>query len=88
LPKTRQTPYTEISFRVKPKPEYRKVMKPSHADTLHLADMYMHGIDDDVFKKLWGSSLARVASILGHKPNLKSAAKTTYAIPLYLNYKT
>lgn len=27
FPKTRQTPYTEIAFRVKPRPDYKKVMK-------------------------------------------------------------
>lgn len=81
FPPTRRTPYTEIIFRVKRRPDYKKVMKKTLAHIIHLADMYMLGIADNVFRQLWRSSLERTAKIIGHKPDLRSAAKTTFAIP-------
>ena len=81
FPPTRRTPYTEIVFRVKPRPRFEWVMKESPADVIHLADMDMLGIEDNIFKRLWKSSLERTAKIIGHKPNLQSAAKTTFILP-------
>ncbi len=80
--KTRQSVFMEIVFRSKPRPAYEKVMKKSPEGVIHLADMDMKGMDDNKFKSLWYGSFAATESILGHKPNLKSAAKTTFAIPL------
>ncbi len=87
LPKTRQAPFVEIAFRVKARPPYEKVMKKSHPGVIHLADMYMLGMGDEKFKSLWAATMHKVAEILGHKPNLKSAAKTTFAIPEELYIK-
>ncbi len=81
LPRTRQAPYTEISFRVKPRPNYKWFMKPPIANIIHLADMEMNSITKDIFSKWWQASLDNTRKILGHPPNLKSAAKTTYSIP-------
>ena len=81
LPETRRTPYTEITFRVKPRPNYKWVMKKSPADVTHLADLDMLGITKATFLRLWSLSLHNTAIRLGHKPDLKSAAKTTYSIP-------
>ena len=81
FPKTRQTVYTEIIFRVKPRPNYARVMKKSLPSVIHLADMNMLGIGDAIFKKMWYMSLERTQKLLGHSPDVRSAAKTTFAIP-------
>ncbi|MCL1473388.1 hypothetical protein [Argonema antarcticum] len=81
FPKTRQTVYTEIIFRVKPRPNYARVMKKSPPSVIHLADMDMLGIADVIFKKMWYDSLDRTQQLLGHTPDLRSAAKTTFTLP-------
>ncbi len=81
LPKTRQAPTVELTFRTKPRPDYQWVMKDSPAGVVHLADMDMQGIGRGPFEKLWDESKRHTARVLGHKPNLQSAAKTTFAIP-------
>ena len=81
FPKTRQTVYTEITFRVKKRPNYAKLMKKSPPSVIHLADMDMLGIADEIFKKMWYSSLGRTAQLLGHTPDIRSAAKTTFVLP-------
>jgi hypothetical protein len=82
LPKTRQSPHTEIIMRVKPRPAYEKVMKKAPDGVVHLADMDMLGLPDPDFKRLWSASFDRTAELIGHKPDLRSAAKTTFAIPI------
>lgn len=84
FPPTRRTPYTELVMRVKPRPSYKKVMKKTPPGVLHAADMDMLGMDDDDFKRMWSSSLKRTAQIIGHTPDLMSAAKTTFVIPTTL----
>lgn len=84
LPKTRQTPYTEIVFRVKPRPFYEWYMKPPMIGVIHLADMDMLSASKRVFKKWWNASLVNTKKVLGHSPNLLSAAKTTFSIPIQL----
>lgn len=84
LPKTRQAVFTEIVFRCKPRPEYQWVMKEAPENVLHLADMDMKGIGENKFKALWYGSLDTTERVLGHKPDLRSAAKTTFAVPLHL----
>ncbi len=81
FPKTRQTPFTEIAFRVKQKPQYEWEMKESPAETLHLAHMNMQDMEEDTFKDIWQHSLNNTEKILGHKPDFISAAKTTFSIP-------
>jgi len=81
LPKTRQSPFTELTFRVKPRPDYKWFMKPPISGVIHLADMDMKGLQKRTFTKWWNASIKNTKKILGHSPNLKSAAKTTYAIP-------
>jgi len=82
LPKTRQAPYTELAFRVKPRPVYDWFMKPPIAGVIHLADMDMKGVKKRTFVKWWNASLKNTKKVLGKTPDLKSAAKTTYAIPI------
>ena len=84
LPKTRQSLFTEIVFRCKPKPEYQQVMKESEKDVLHVAHMDMQGMRENKFKALWYGSMNHVEEILGRSSDLRSKAKTTFAIPLNL----
>ena len=81
LPKTRQAPFTEIIFRSKPRPDYDSVMKEAPAGVLHLADMDMKGMRENKFKALWFGSFDKTEAVLGHKPDILSAAKTTFAFP-------
>ncbi len=81
FPKTRQSVFTEIVFRSKPRPKYETVMKPSPDSVLHLADLNVMSMSENKFKSLWYGSFDKTASILGHNPDLRSAAKTTFSIP-------
>ncbi len=83
LPKTRRSPYTSITLRVKPKPYYEWIMKPSKENELHLADMNVYILSKRVFEKMWNASFERAKNLLGHNPDLKSAAKTTFCIPVF-----
>lgn len=82
LPETRRTPYTEITVRTKPRPDYEWTMKEAPEQTIHLADMDMLGLPRVQFEKLWRRSLAHTSQRLGHPPDLRSAAKTTFALPI------
>lgn len=84
LPKTRQAPYTEITFRSKPRPDYEYVMKEAPPDTIHLADMHMKGMSKPQLQALWDGSFRNTERVIGHKPDLRSAARTTFAIPIKL----
>ncbi|TSC72625.1 MAG: Uncharacterized protein G01um101438_342 [Parcubacteria group bacterium Gr01-1014_38] len=81
LPKTRQALFTEITFRCKPKPEYRQVMKESDPGVLHVAHMDMQGMREAKFKSLWYGSIDHAEEILGRPSDLRSKAKTTFAVP-------
>jgi hypothetical protein len=81
LPKTRQAPYTEIALRVKPRPNYEWVLKEAPKMIIHLADLDMLGLSKAIFEKLWKLSFRNTERVLGHKPDLLSAAKTTFSIP-------
>lgn len=84
FPKTRQAVFVEIVFRTKPRPDYDWVMKETPTGIIHLADMDMKGMRENQFKALWYGSFDNTENVLGHKPDLRSAAKTTFAIPLEL----
>lgn len=88
LPKTRQAIFTEIVFRCKPRPNYEWVMKETPEGVIHLADMDMKGISENHFKALWYGSFDNTEKRLGGKPDLQSAAKTTFAIPVHLWLKS
>lgn len=83
LPVTRRASTTELIMRVKSRPNYAKVMKQAPTDVLHLADLDMRGIVDSLFKELWNLSLRNTARMLGHKPDLRAAAKTTFSFPIH-----
>ncbi|HTI60113.1 hypothetical protein [Mucilaginibacter sp.] len=89
LPQTRRAPFAGITLRVKPKPVYEWVLKASKETELHLADMDINVLKEiprATFEQLWKMCFKRVKFILGHDPDLKSAAKTTYNLPIERSY--
>lgn len=84
FPLTRQAPATELTLRVKERPNYDWTFKDTPPGIIHLADMCMRGMSDKNLWKLWGNSFLRTKRLLGHAPNEASAAKTTFAIPIPL----
>lgn len=84
LPSTRQAPTTELTLRVKARPNYDWHFKDAPPGIIHLADMSMRGMTDKNLWKLWGTSFLRTKKLLGHAPDEASAAKTTFAVPIHL----
>jgi len=82
MPKTRRAPFTELTLRTKDRPEYEVVMKDAPSDTLHLADLHIPQLSKNAFKRYWDSSFEKTRMILGHKPDLRSAAKTSFVFPV------
>jgi len=80
LPATRRSPYFEIAIRVKSKSgrEFRR-LNPDRT-IAHLADVPME-MPDKFWVDRWDSTEHRTESILGHKPNSISAAKSTLTVP-------
>jgi hypothetical protein len=81
LPATRQAPHCELTIRVKPRPQYDWYFKEPIDGVVHLADLDMRGMKEHNLRKLWGVSFETTRKILGHAPDIESAAKTTFAIP-------
>lgn len=81
LPLTRRAPHVELTIRTKARPDYKVILKEAPKMVVHLADMHLRGISRQDFSALWEASLRRTASILGHAPDLRSAAKTTFSFP-------
>lgn len=84
LPRTRRAPTTELAFRVKPRPDFAWTFKESPPGVIHLADMNMCGLQERDLRVMWKKSFVQVRTILGRKPDLRSAAKTTFAVPAVL----
>ena len=84
FPETRRSRFTEITVRVKPRPHYDWTMEEHPEGIVHLADMDMRGMSENQFKSLWYGSFYQTERILGCKPDLRSAAKTTFAVPVGL----
>lgn len=82
MPITRRAPFVELVLRTKPRPNYSVILKEAPAMVIHLADMHLRGITREAFAALWQSSLRRTAAILGHAPDLRSAAKTSFVFPV------
>ena len=83
MPLTRQSPYTEIVFRVKKRPDYKDNIQPKPPkDEIHVADMEMPGMSKDEFTKKWRESFVATKERLGHDTDELSAAKVTYILPV------
>lgn len=73
---TRQSPHPELLFCVKlPIKYYHKV---GFRGILHLAHASVEYIKENYIDTLWDKSFVRTESILGHKPTILEAAKTTF----------
>lgn len=81
LPATRRAPYTEIVFRSKPRSADVQPMKTAPPGIVHLADLKIGRMPMEQFTGLWNGSFGLVKRILGHSPDLRSAARTTFAVP-------
>jgi hypothetical protein len=81
MPATRRAPCVELAIRTKPRPNYPYVLKESPPDVIHLADLNMRGIKGAAFRAMWDASFRHTARRLGHPPDVRTAAKTTFAIP-------
>ena len=80
---TRQSPYTELVFRVKQRPaQYNYELPPPTKGAIHIAEMKMESVSHSSFQKYWSNTTKKTFRILGHVPNLHAKAKTTFAIPL------
>lgn len=74
--KTRQTPNAELLFCVKlPKKQYFKV---GFKGVLHLAHASIEYLKEECLERLWQGSFDKTEKILGHKPTINEAAKTTW----------
>lgn len=82
MPKTRRTPFAEITMRVKPRPNYEFVFKEAPPGVIHLADLDMKGMRRGRLWALWRNSFVETEGVLGAKPDLRSAARTTFALPM------
>lgn len=82
LPKTRQSPSTELVLRVKDKPNYAKsIQSITPENELHVANLEVPDMSRKEFTKTWQQSFAGTREILGHNADKLSAAKITYIIP-------
>lgn len=81
FPATRQAPYTSIVVRVKDKPNYTKEIDKTPEGTLHVANMQIRGMKEHAFIKTNEQSYINTERVLGHKPDVFSAAKTTFSFP-------
>lgn len=74
--KTRQTPYSELLMCIKlPKKQYFKVC---FNGVLHLAHASVEHLKESILDKIWDSCFKRTKKILGYKPTVLEAAKTTF----------
>lgn len=74
--KTRQAPVSELLFCVQlPKKYYSKV---GFKGVLHLAHASVSHLKENTLDKIWESCFIRTKKILGYKPTINEAAKTTY----------
>ncbi|MED4128862.1 hypothetical protein [Shouchella miscanthi] len=81
FPNTRQSPITELAIRVKPKPEYIYPKLSQDRDKAHLADTPFV-LSDSKTDRTWEATFKNTEYLLGYKPNLIAAAKTTISFDI------
>lgn len=82
LPKTRQSPFTELVVRVKDKPPYKKgIHKPTPENEVHIANLQVPKLSKNEFTDMFVDSFKNTTTVLGHKADELAAAKVTFAIP-------
>jgi len=83
IPPTRRAPSVEIIIRPKVKPASLFHQVNQDRSVSHLADMPLH-ISDAYAEMMWQETLRSVERILGHRPDRKTAATTTFCVPRHL----
>lgn len=81
LPMTRQAPFYELVYRVKPKPNAIFRNLNQDREIAHLAD-YPLEMSELRWEHRWQSTEHRTRTILGGEPDYVSSAKATLTIPL------
>ena len=83
MPTTRRSPVTDLTLRVKPKPEkgFEK-LTPDRTAT-HLADVPLN-VGEAAYQRLWSSTVQRTAIMRGEEPCHYSKARVTIALPTRL----
>ena len=74
--KTRQTPIPELCLCIKLPVKY--AVQVGFKGILHLAHCSVEKMKERIINIMWNSSYKNTERILGHKPTIKEAAKTTY----------
>lgn len=74
--KTRQSTHPMLSFTVKLPPVY--YVKVGFKGVLHLAHASVKRLTKRAADHLWNRSHEKTAEILGHRPTIREAAKTTF----------
>lgn len=75
---TRRTPHYELLLCVKMPAKY--YFKVGFNGILHLAHASIEHIKETVIDKMWETSTKRTFKLLGYKPGIKEAAKTTFKL--------
>lgn len=81
FPNTRQSPITELSIRVKPKPEQIYPKLSQNRKNAHLADAPFF-LPETIVDSTWEATFTNTEYLLGYKPDLIAAAKTTISFEM------
>lgn len=82
FPITRQAPCMEFVFRVRERPDYpASIQPPPPAGQMHVADLEVPDVSAADFARFWKLSFRNTKTVLGHRPNIFSAAKTSIIMP-------
>ena len=73
---TRQTPYPMLVYTRRLNTSY--YIKVGFKGILHLAHAWYKNIKESTYDLLWDRSYKQTSKLLGHKPDIRSAAKTTW----------
>jgi hypothetical protein len=74
--KTRQSPYPMLSFCIKLPVVYHA--KVGFNGVLHLAHASVKGLSERAKEAMWNRSFLHTEKVIGHKPTIAEAAKTTF----------
>lgn len=81
FPNTRQSPITELAIRVKPKPENVYSKLSQDREVAHLADTPFY-LPESIVDSTWDATFRNTEYLLGYKPDLIAAAKTTISFEM------
>jgi hypothetical protein len=81
FPETRQAPFYELAIRTKSKSAEIFHRLNQDRGVAHLADFPLE-MPEHHWEHRWASTESRTRAILGHEPTAKSAARSTFSVPL------